>query len=66
MTIHQDIDIYNYYPSGLIEAFSKLGGLLAILKISIIMNFLHRRWFEKEINDQIANNNITTDKEEGQ
>jgi hypothetical protein len=58
--------IYHYYSLGILSALSKLGGLLAILKISIIMNFLHRRWFEKEINDHIANNNIATDKEEGQ
>ena len=58
--------IYHFYSLGILQALSKLGGLLAILKISIIMNFLHKRWFEKEINDQIANNNIATDKKEGQ
>jgi hypothetical protein len=44
------------YPSGLVLALTKIGGLLAILKISIVINFLHRRWFEKEINEEIASN----------
>ena len=31
---------------------SKLGGLLAILQVSIVLNFYHRKWFREEI-DQI-------------
>ena len=42
--------MYKYYPSGMLEALSKLGGLLAILKISAIINCLHRKCFRKEIN----------------
>jgi hypothetical protein len=58
MTIHQDIEIYNYYPSGFIEAFSKLGGLLALLNIGLALNFVHKRWFVKEINQIIAQSKI--------
>jgi hypothetical protein len=56
--------LYVLYPSGILNALTKIGGLLAILKISIIISFLHKRWFEKEINDQIAKNMICSDEEE--
>ena len=58
MIIHQDIEIYNYFPSGFIEAFSKLGGLLALLNIGIALNFIHKRWFVKEINEIITQSKI--------
>lgn len=35
--IHQDKEIYDFYPSGIMIALSKLGGLLAILNISMLI-----------------------------
>jgi hypothetical protein len=55
--------IYDHYPYGIFHALSKLGGLLAILKFSIILNILHKKWFEKEINKKFANNKIIPDLE---
>ena len=52
----KDIDVYTYYPSGIIDALSKLGGLLAILNVSILIDFLHKRWFDKQMNEKIAKN----------
>jgi hypothetical protein len=50
----------------LIAAFSKLGGLLAFLKIATVLNYMHKRWFDKEINKIIAQSKIVPvkDKEE--
>ena len=64
--VQQDSDIYKYYPSGLITAISKLGGLLAILNVGVILSFLHKRWFNKEINQVISQSKILplVDKEE--
>ena len=53
------------YPTGLVNALTKIGGLLAILKISIVINFLHKKCFEKKINEEIASNQIAPDEEEG-
>jgi len=36
----------------LVDALSELGGLLAILQVSIIMNYLHRRCFRNEIKEE--------------
>jgi hypothetical protein len=64
--VNQDFEIYSYYPSGFIEAFTKIGGLLALLNIGIALNFIHKRWFDKEIEQIIAQSKITPvkDKEE--
>ena len=45
---------YKYYPSGLLQALTKLGGLLAILKIGFLINFMHKYWFKKEISQKMS------------
>jgi len=64
--IQQDKVIYQYYPSGFLQALSKLGGLLAILKVGIIIESLHKRWFNKEVAEIIAKNNIKAEQDEGE
>jgi uncharacterized membrane protein len=48
--VQQDMVTYEYYPSGILQGLSKLGGLIAIFNISIILNYFHHKKFNKEIN----------------
>jgi hypothetical protein len=54
-------EIYYFFPSGILHALTKIGGLLALLKISILLSYLHKYWFEKEINKSISKNKISAD-----
>jgi hypothetical protein len=56
--VQEDTEVYKYYPSGLINAFSKLGGLLAFLKIGALLNYMHKRWFDNEIDKVITQSKI--------
>ena len=47
----------------MITAFSKLGGLLALFKIGSLLNYMHMRWFNKEINQVIAQSKIVPEKD---
>lgn len=44
--IASDIQYYSRYPDSLLMALAKLGGLLALFKISFFLQFLHRKLFE--------------------
>ncbi len=52
--VQKEKEIYLYYPTGIVQMLSKMGGLLAILNVSIIISYFHSRWFNKKLNDQIA------------
>lgn len=47
----------------MLEAFSKLGGLLAIFNIAIVLNIIHKYWFYKEVNEYFAESKIVPAKE---
>ena len=51
--VQNEKDVYYFYPSGVLHALIKIGGLLALLKISMLISMLHKYWFEKEINQSI-------------
>ena len=51
--MQQDKIIYDYYPAGIIQGLSRLGGLIAIFNIGIILNFVHQYKFNKEINNEL-------------
>lgn len=58
ININQEAKIYDFYPSGLLEAISKLGGLVAILNVGVLLNILHKRWFYKEMNEYFSQSKI--------
>jgi hypothetical protein len=41
---------YNRYPQNFVSGLTKIGGLVAVLQIGIILSFIHRKIYEKEIN----------------
>ncbi len=36
------------------SGLSKIGGLLAILKISMLLSYLHEKRYEKQLNQQVS------------
>jgi hypothetical protein len=36
-----------------VSGLSKIGGLLAILKISMLLSYLHEKRYEKQLNQQV-------------
>ena len=45
-TILQNLEYFDRYPDSLVMALSRVGGLLALLKIGFFLRFLHRAHFE--------------------
>lgn len=43
------ITIIEAKPKGLIRTISEIGGLLILLKISIVLNILHEYFFERKL-----------------
>lgn len=39
--IQQDKIVYQYYPVGILQGLSKLGGIIAIFNIGILLNAMH-------------------------
>ena len=58
--IQQDKLTYQYYPVGILQGLSKLGGIIAIFNISILLNILHQYKFSKEINQELSSNSTLT------
>lgn len=51
----QDTLLYKVrQPLSLIDALSKIGGLLVILKLSAVLYFVHRFIFEKRLTHDLA------------
>lgn len=54
----QDTLIYKVrQPLSLIDALSKIGGLLVILKLSAILFLVHRFFFEKRLTHDLSTQN---------
>lgn len=56
-----EFETYFYYPSGILNVFEKLGGLLALLNISMAIEWLNKRWFKKEINKKLGDGKVAKD-----
>ncbi len=55
MIYPQKIDLYKRYPDQFTTALSKIGGLLALLKIvSFVLREYHRRMFEKQFLNPVS------------
>ena len=61
--VQKEKEIFQYYPTGIVQMLTKMGGLLAILNFTIIINYMHKRWFDKKINDLIAKSDIAQKEE---
>jgi hypothetical protein len=44
-------DLLERYPTSILSGFSRIGGIIAILKISLFLEWLHERWYKKELSD---------------
>jgi hypothetical protein len=44
---------YEKYPDSVLSGLSKVGGLIALLNISFLLNLLNHYWFEKKIKRDI-------------
>ena len=51
----QTATTYRRYPDSLLMGFAKLGGLIALLKVSLLLRFIHQKLFEREIMKQEGN-----------
>ena len=47
MTFQAKVDNYRRYPDTIVMGFTKIGGLIALLKITQLLTFYHQRTFEK-------------------
>ena len=52
------IDYISRYPDSILMALAKIGGLLALLKISFILSIYHQKMFKKELRKEISNYEI--------
>ena len=50
----RDAEFVTRYPDHILLGFSRVGGLLAILKIGFILRFLHERQFEKTLTKTLS------------
>jgi hypothetical protein len=44
-------DYYERYPQSILYGFSRIGGIIAILKVSLLLEWLHERWYKKQLSD---------------
>ena len=48
-----NLDFYRRYPDTIVMGLTKVGGMLAILNIGLFLRFLHRKYFEKDLQRQL-------------
>lgn len=46
---------YKRYPDTLVSALSKIGGLLALLKVGILLKNIHQKNFERKVEEELLN-----------
>jgi hypothetical protein len=54
-TIQKFGDVFQRYPENFVGGLSKIGGLIAILKLWFIIRLVHKYNFEKKLANSIQN-----------
>ena len=52
---------YERYPISITSGFSQIGGLMAFLKISLLLSYIHEKIYEKHLNNKVK---IATDRDD--
>lgn len=49
IVISEEVKLYSRQPSSIVDAISRLGGILAIVNFTFIISLVNKRQFEKEM-----------------
>ena len=47
--IETQFNMYVHYPDTVLKGLIKIGSLMALLRISLLLHYLHKRNYEREI-----------------
>ena len=53
-TVLSNLEYFDRYPDSLMTVLSRIGGLLALLKVGFVLRLFHRAHFEKNIQKEVS------------